>query len=176
MTRLEEQIWDEYLDWLLKYVNFKKKGYHRLMEKLHHTDFEWYIERDRNRAEDGLNVRRIFEEEMCDHTVQLIFDIPCSVLEMLVALADRIENEYIGDPNNPHPEDIFWEMLCNLGLDSCTDRMFDPSRVSYILQNWMFRTFDFYGIGSIFPVENPEIDQREIEIWSQMNQYLMENY
>ena len=173
---MEESIWNDYLDWLLEYVNFKKKGYHRLMKYLHDIEFEWIINRDQNRAEDGLNVRRIFIEETFDRSVSLIFNEPCTVLEMLIALANRIENEYIGDPNNPHPEDIFWEILCNLGLDEYYDKVFDVFEVDRILEKWMHRDFNFDGYGSIFPLNDAEFDQRDIEIWSQMNQYLMENY
>ena len=167
--------WIDYGEWLVEQVHFKRRNYERLMETLHESPFIVFIDRDQSRAEDGLYMRnRYYSEKNLPR--DYFDDEPCSVLEMLVAFAIRIDNEWIGDPSEEHPEIIFWEMLCNLGLDEYYDKVFDCFEVDRILENWLHRDFNFDGNGSIFPLNEPEFDQREIEIWSQMNQYLMEKY
>ncbi len=174
MHAMGAQLWDEYGIWLVNHVRLRKIGYSRLMKQLHDTPFIYILERDRNRADDGISLREEFYREkdidigVYDHRDD------CSVLEMLVALAERIEDEYTGDPGKSHPELIFWEMICNLGLDIFDDRHFESDEVEYVLDQWMDREFLSDGAGSIFPVSNPIRDQREIEIWSQMNEYLTE--
>lgn len=156
--------WDEYRYWLLDYVGFKKKNYEHLMAILHDTDYIWVMDRDENRSDDGLSLR--------DH-YGLYFNYPCSVLEMLVALSIRINNDYIGDPGDLHPEIIFWEMICNLNLNRFDDDHMDSDLVSRILDNWMNRRFSITGSGSIFPQGSTSSrDQRKTEIWAQMLEYI----
>ncbi len=174
MHAMGAQLWDEYGIWLVNHVRLRKIGYSRLMKQLHDTPFIYILERDRNRADDGISLREEFYREkdidmgIYDHRDD------CSVLEMLVALAIRITDEYIGDPGSCHPEMIFWEMLRNLGLDFFNDGKFDSDEVEYVIDRWLDRDFEYSGRGSIFPLRHPYQDQRGIEIWSQMNGYLTE--
>lgn len=156
--------WEDYTFWLLDHVGFRIKGYDYLMSILNDTDYIWVLDRDENRADDGLRLRDEYG---------LYFDRPCSVLEMLVGLAIRINNDYIGDPLDEHPEIIFWEMICNLHLDRFNDDHMDSDLVSRILNNWMNRRFSTTGSGSIFPqYSTTNRDQRKIEIWAQMVEYI----
>lgn len=174
MSNLRDKQWDDYGAWLVQYVGFKKKNYSMLMAELHNSPFEFSVDHDDNRAEDGMSLRDEFGADLGFRRVE--FDKPCSVLEMLVALAVRIENEYIGDPEDEHPEKIFWEMVCNLGLDRCSDKRFNRDYVYNVLKKWIRRDFNKSGHGSIFPLRNSSRDQTRLEIWSQMNEYLTENY
>lgn len=174
MTRICERWWMEYMDWLLLRVGFKKKGYYLLMKELHNTEFVWVIGRDKNRAGDGINLRNEFFEGMFDRSVSDMMGRPCSVLEMLVALAIRIDDEYTGAPGDPNPEEVFWEMICNLALHGCTDKYINYNAVHQVLDTWMHRDFYPNGNCSIFPLKMTDRDQRELEIWSQMQEYLSE--
>lgn len=174
MAYTVRNMWTDYKDWLLDRVHFDKNGYEKLMDDLHERDFTWKLDRDDNRAEDGMFLRDEFFYE--NYLRNASFDRGCSVLEMLVALSMRIDNEYIGDPEDPHPEMIFWEMIENLGLGGCTDRRYDSYYVNDRLTIWMERKFDYDGNQSIFPLKKAVRDQTEAEIWSQMNEYLSENY
>lgn len=178
MPHVRDRIWTEYLEWLLWRVGFSRirrhDQYSMLMEQLLHSPFEYPIERDKNRASDGLSLRDDF---FSDSGIRGSFeDEECKVLEMLIAFAIRIENDYIGDPAEERPERIFWEMICNLGLDRFDDRHFNQDYIFERLGTWIQRKFKRNGEGSIFPLRHPHADQREIEIWSQMNEYLSENY
>lgn len=164
-----------YGDWLVDKVGFKRRGYTSLMRCLHESPFLVYIDRDDDRVEDGKALR---DDYCSDNRVPIyLFDYePCSVLEMLVGLAIRIDNEWTGDPGEEHPEVIFWEMLQNLGLDKYTNRRFNRDSVVEILGIWIKRDFEKDGKGSIFPLKRPRRDQRRVEIWKQMQEYLGENY
>ena len=174
----KDKLWYDYGLWLMDRVGFKRKKYDNLLLELHYIPFRYSIPLDENRVEDGMELRDNFGLEIdCSN---LSFDNDCSVLEVLVALAIRIEYEYIGDPREEHPEKIFWEMIENLfDMDKnwrlCGPRI-DVQFVHYIVERWLNRSFDYDGTGSIFPLKNPDCDQTGIEIWSQMNRYLMENY
>lgn len=174
MTRMSERWWMEYLDWLIHRVGFRKKGYYLLMKQLHDTEFVWLIERDKNRAGDGMNLRDEFFEGMFDRSVSDLMGKECSVLEMLVALSIRIDDEYTGVPGDPHPEEIFWELLCNLGLDRYDDKRFSEIDIFEQVERWLQRDFAYNGSGSIFPLKSTRRDQRDLEIWSQMQEYLSE--
>lgn len=164
----------EYKDWLMDRVGFREdRKYSRLMTVLHHCPFVWLIERDQNRMYDGLDLRREF---ILDMGISIDEDCPCSVLEMLIALAIRVDQCFLGNPADPRPDKFFWEMLSNLDLDLQDDKHFDPGFVTDTLNTWLYREFDSRGNGSIFPVSHDDEDQRTVEIWDQMLAYLYENY
>lgn len=162
---------DDYFDWLLDKIDFNRRGYNDLMQTLFEIPFVIIIDRDKNRELDAMD---LFYEYIDSRTS--IYRSYISVLEILIALAIRIDNEYIGDPSDPNPEHIFWEMCCNLGLEKYTNRKFNYDSVRSIIEEWLYRDFDYDGEGSIFPIKDPIQDQRKIEIWSQMQEYLSENY
>ncbi len=175
MPAMGTQLWNEYGVWLVNRVRLHKPGYSRLTSQLHNTIFKYVLDLDENRASDGIVLREEFYREKDIDAGVYDHRDDCSVLEMLVALAGRIDDEYIGDPGQSHPELIFWDMICNLGLDVFDDRHYEDDEVEYILDRWMDRKFKPDGSGSIFPINRiPRRDQRRIEIWSQMNEYLTE--
>lgn len=177
-----EELWDDYLQYLVWLCHLENKGrqYSKLFEFLHNIEFIWSIERDENRAGDGMELRDNFEipgDYLNEN--QLIEDFmnrPCSVLEMLIALSIRVDDDFIGDPAEPHPEEFFWEMIDNLGLCDFTDKNFNISSVDKRIKMWLERRFTKYGLGSPFPVLDDRRDQRELEIWDQMNSYINEKY
>lgn len=151
----------------------EKSGYELLMKKLYNTEFHWSVPNDDNRALDGINLR--------DRFGWTLEGKECSYLEMLVALALRCEEELMYEPEEgDRTEHWFWMMMRNLGLDRCRDDSFEDSwtmsDVTYVTENMMSREYNRNGIGGLFPLRHPRKDQRKIEIWYQMNDYLMENY
>lgn len=173
----ENRVWKDYKKWLLRRVYFKEKNYNCLIDALHETAFFFSLDMDENRAMDGLALR----DEYFDYIdlKQGIFYQDCTVLEVLIALSLRMDQEYIGDPGDPRPDKIFWELIQNLNLDQYDDKNFTArtySQVYDILDDWMNRKFDRNGERSIFPLRKSRIDQRKIEIWAQMQQYINENY
>lgn len=160
-----------YLYWLLTEkcnlaIDEVKSG-RSVYQSLLNIPFQYILERDENRALDGLDLR--WEYNDGNEITNLPED--CSVLEMMVALAIRITDEYISDMNDSSPRDFFLEMIDNLGLFYR-----DRNTIREIVEDWMNREYDWDGSGSPFPLRYPVHDQREVEIWSQAMEYLDENY
>lgn len=174
-------LWENYGNWMLTLIGFQKRGYSNLMRQLHHIEFTWNILMDENRAMDGMKYRKEylagFGGNVTDFQVDFMKKQPCSVLEMLIGLAIRCDCEYIGDPKNPRPDLLFWEICCNLGLNAFKNRGFSNEKSEQLTEkvnNWLLKNYRSNGEGSIFPVKNPAKDHRNIEIWSQMMEYLTE--
>lgn len=164
---------EEYRDWLLSIVEFRRKNFDDLMNQLLYTPFVWSIENDRNRKEDGMELRRMYFSGIRGEKVP---DFPCSVLEVLVALARRIDKEYIGEPGEPHPGMIFWRMMRNLGLDKYTVRRYNQGAVLKAVSKWLLREFNEDGEGGIFPMKHTVRNQKILPIWNQMTEFLSENF
>lgn len=174
-----EELWDDYLQYLLWACGLQKQTrYSELFMFLHNVEFTYLLRRDQNREEDGLYLREDFipPEEYSENNLNMFGAHWCSVLEVLIALALRVDREYIGDPSEPHPERFLMEMLKNLGLTRFQDGRFVQSGAAKVLQRWMDRVFERDGRGSPFPVKHDPRDQRRLEISDQMISYINENY
>jgi hypothetical protein len=98
---------------------------------------------------------------------------PCSILEMMVALAIRCEEEIMYDPDiGDRTAQWFWCMIANLGLGGITDDVYDRAYVDDILIRLLYREYEPDGRGGLFRIRNCEYDLREVEIWCQMLWYL----
>lgn len=176
-----------YFLWLLAKIHISEHDENRLlMEILFERRFYWSVSNDDNRAQEGLDLRDEFERETgwpISEYKEVGLNIPCSVLEMLVGLARAIEDNVMYDPKYGDRTHIwFWEMIENLGLDKCTDSeiewndRFGVIFIDRTLENWLDRDFREDGFGSPFPLNKPETDQRNVEIWYQAMSFLDENY
>ena len=175
----------EYFDWLTNY-NIGKgiEKYTGLCQILYQKEFRWYVHNDDNRCEDGLSLRQAFIDfRRLDEShleVQYFLKTKCSVLEVLVALAKRI-NDYTYDLNPRHDNTNKWffEMLDNLKLTIFKGdhiSRIDDVAIDYILETLMDRTYDYNGNGSLFPLKKrARQDMSEVEIWYQLMAYLAEN-
>lgn len=169
---IRDRINNEYFEWMYHMMcdgrYTEDISYRKLFAFLHSTEFRYFISRDSNRAEDGIDLRYRFDHEVAD----LFSDEPCSVLEMMVALAIRCEslmdNPKIGDRTSQW----FWGMIANLGLGPMTDRRFDRRFVDRTVKTFLNREYEPDGKGGLFTVRNCDRDLRDVEIWHQMCWYL----
>lgn len=176
----QNELVNEYFDWMCDKVcddHYSKKfSYKKLMRKLYETDFDYIIDMDGNRAEDGTDLRyRFAYERSYDSRIIAAYldDRQCSVLEMMIALAIRCEEHIMGDPDlGDRTGQWFWNMIVNLGLGTMTDNRFDEDHVEFVLNRFMNREYDRNGKGGLFTVDNCNKDLRYIEIWYQMHLYL----
>lgn len=181
MTRIE--FVKAYFNWMYKLVcgtggYSKKPSYRKLLRYLNSIDFQYTIPRDGNRAEDGVDLRYRFAYEF-DYenamVAEYLDDRPCSVLEMMIALALRCEEHIMDDPDEgDRTGQWFWEMIVNLGLGPMHDDQFDEDFVDSIIERFHDRTYGRNGEGGLFTVEHPLRDMRGVEIWYQMCWYLNE--
>ena len=169
-----------YFDWLYERVcgDWEPRGlsFHRLLTFLYNQNFTPSCELDGARAEDGLDLRYRFAQtqNIVYQDVQDAFTgIPCSMLEMMVALALRMEEDIMTNPamGNRLPQ-WFMEMLQSLGLDGMTDDQFDRHKVMAVVRRFMDGKYKSNGKGGLFTIPSCERDLRTVEIWYQMNWYL----
>lgn len=170
----------QYFEWLLdktrcRYVN--TNDYSRLLEYLFNYEFTWLIPFDSNRADNGISLRYEFESET--GFIGRTDDEPCSDLEMLIALARDWEHEITYDfHKGDRSPQWFWTMINNLGLLEYPNWRISPGvmdEIDEILDVWHTRKFSETGIGSPFPVKNWYGDQKTVEIWMQLQNYVIEN-
>lgn len=178
---IKNELIDRYFDWMYQLVvdsRYSNKSYRRLFVKLYDTEFIYTIPMDGNRAEDGIDLRyRFGREHLYDDAMvaTCLDDRPCSILEMMVALAIRCEEHLMDDPDiGNRTGQWFWGMLVSLGLGSMNDTRYDPGRVDYILNRFLEHDYQRNGEGGLFTVDHSDYDMRTIEIWYQMNCYLNE--
>ena len=173
---------ERYFQWLAGLVadGHKKIKYGCLLRKLYNKEFYWVVPMDENRAEDGKELRWLFEVSVDDVNDISELDGPCSVLEMLIALARRWRMDLTSkDGSEKGFELYFWLMIKNLGLDKCTDKKFDESFVDEKLHIWLDREYSADGKGGLFPLKtytkNEEKGQNTKDIWYQLQSYLADN-
>ena len=134
---------------------------------------------------DGIRIRKIFYGSFIRSTdsqrrgaaeVEDMGAWPVSVLEILVALADRFAEDVMGDdPDRDIFKKLFWQMLTNLGIMRFKGTRLDKGRICTIIEIWISRDFEPDGGGSPFPLKNPPADQRRVEIWNQICHYIDEH-
>ena len=175
MTR--DDVINEYFEWLCNSVCDRKRlrgnSYRKLFSLLHRTEFIFSIPMDENRAIDGQDLRRRFAHD-ADRRGYILDCLrgPCSVLEMMVALANRCEH-IMDDPDiGDRTGRWFWGMIENLGLISMTDTDFDRRYTEERIDVFLNREYEPDGSGGLFTVKHCREDMRDIDIWYQMCRYL----
>lgn len=166
--------------WLCGLANIEQRNntYWELAKVLYFTDFKWFVPNDDNRAFEGKNLRERFCDEVGIEYIVDNFPEEVSMLELIIALAYRWEN-IIDDKSM---DEWFWKMLENAGLDKYTDEFLYAvgdvgfEEIDQILEKIINRTYRRDGRGGLFPLQRAKKDQRKVELWYQMNTYLVENY
>ena len=173
----EDRVNDEYFEWLWELIDIqrfsKRVSYRKLLMHLHNIEFTWLIPMDDNRADDGIQLRRRFALACNDVTLSRYILGPCSVLEMMVALAVRCEECIMDDTQmGNRTGQWFWGMISNLGLSAMKDSKFDRDFTDNVIARLLNREYEPDGKGGLFTVRNCEDDLRTVEIWCQLSWYL----
>ena len=165
-----------YFHWLVSIANLPE--YTRLLKELYLTPFKWTIPFDANRADDGVQLRYRFGRIYNIPDAQICAELDgtqCSMLEMMVALGIRTEEDIMSDAEFGDRVS-FWihVMISSLGLSSFNDHCFDALQVNYILERFLNHGYTKDGSGGLFyiPDLDPSRDMRTVEIWYQLNWYL----
>lgn len=163
-----------YTQWLYgivcKDLFSKSISYNRLLSYLSHREFTVIIPNDINRAEDGADLRIRYEMITGEYVNR---NKPCSVLEMMIALAIRCEESIMDDPAyGDRTAQWFWGMIRTLGLYSMTDDRFDIDYVTSVIDRFLNREYAPNGEGGLFKINNCKYDLTKIEIWYQLCWYL----
>lgn len=171
---------EEYYIWLCDLIIDRGHNYNLLLQTLHDKEFLWSVDNDANRAFEAKNLR----EDFCEET-GIVFEYEnynegVSMLELIIGLAKRCEDIMVDQHDNFDTSEWFWKLLENAGLDLFTDDAWvdsnSPRTIGYKLDNIIERRYQRNGKGGLFPLVRPKKDQREVELWYQMNVYLVDNY
>ncbi len=168
---------DGYFNWLCDIVRADEQTlyWYDVLYFLKGTEFVVKNPRDANRVEDAWDLRNEYVSKFgnCSGTRSM----PISVLEVLIALARRGEQEIMHDPDlGDRTSEWFWTMLCNLGLDefaykNATDDPEVDLKLSKIVASFMYRKYFRDGKGGLFQNKTGQIDMRKEELWNQMCYY-----
>lgn len=174
----KDEINDAYFNWIYGTVcegRFAPSiSFRKLLMRLHDIEFRYYIAKDSSRYDDGLALRYRFALDNQDiEDAERYLDGPCSVLEMMFALALRMEetimcNTTYGDRTGQW----FWNMITNMGLGSMENRMYDKLYVDRAVKKFIERKYEPDGKGGLFFIRDCDEDLRDVEIWYQMCWYL----
>lgn len=166
---MAEPIDVEYFNWLYAKVCVVRGPIYRdVLYILHRTEFVWTIPGDRNRADDGCELRLDFLRASGWNEEPQWLHQPCSVLEVLIAFSDRASFQ-----TDVPAIDWFWEFMTNLNLAEYRQvSSGDIPIIEDILQTFIWRTYDETGFGGMLPLRGPAQDQRKVEIWVQFSDYL----
>lgn len=163
----------EYFEWISSKVDGRQ--YRKLLETMFREDFYSLMPLDDNRIIDGFELIYKFAEDrrISRHTVEREFrNRKCSVLEMMVGLAFRIEETIMEDSDYGDRTSMwFWIMVKSLGLYEMTDNNFDAVTVLTTLDTFLNRGYKSNGEGGLFVIKDINKDMRDIDIWYQMNMF-----
>lgn len=182
----KDELNDQYFTWMCQLVMkqhhlpkySRNHSYYKLLHFLHSTAFNYTIPMDGNREADGIDLRYRFgyENNIRDSVIaRYLDDRECSVLEMMIALAIRCEENIMDDPDiGDRTSQWFWNMIINLGLGEMNDVKYDEEYAQDVIERFLDRDYGRNGEGGLFTVKHSGRDLRNVEIWYQMCWYLDE--
>lgn len=176
IRNLTNDVEERYLTWLCNILANggridRVRRSEKMLRSLFYESFHQFIPNDDNRADEGRGLRVTYENDTEYKLDRRSYLRPCSVLEMLIALSERMAFQIFNPMKESEPDvaGCFWEIAENLQLRPAQSN-------AHIVKCLLNREYDENGLGGMFPLENNEEDQRAVEIWYQMMAYLIENY
>lgn len=186
------ELKERYFDWLCTQVgdSYPHSGYpyQKLLRLLFTIEFTFLMPMDRDRYDDGVNLRFDFgyiisdsdnsriRSEDAKTVMENLKDKPCSVLEMMVALAIKCEEIMSDDDLGDRVGQWFWDMIVNLGLDAMYDTNFNERYSRRIIDRFLHRRYEPDGKGGLFYIKNCYYNLKHEEIWYQLQWYLERYY
>lgn len=168
-----------YFRWMCRLVCKDRpvgSSYQELLTYLNEVEYIPNQPMDENRADDGMDLRYRFGYENSYEGPMIatfLDDRPCSMLEMMIALSIRCEENIMSNPEiGDRTGKWFWEMIDNLELLNMDDRRYNQNYVDFILERFLAGEYKRDGRGGLFYIPFSERDLRKAEIWYQMCWYL----
>jgi hypothetical protein len=173
------QIKKKYYDWLCNLVSdniHPRDMYTKLFKALYTREFTYIHPMDKNRQVNGIGLRYYdfgYERGISYSVIPDIFDDNfCSVLEMMVSVAKRMESSLYHDEYVGRTPIWFWHLNKNLGLEDMTDSNFSQVYFDDVMERFLNRRYKKDGTGGLFVTQDKTKDMREIEIWLQMDEFI----
>lgn len=170
---LTAELEQQYYCWLTGWIpRTWRDRYAMLLRHLYETPFVVTLLMDENRVSDGLALRNRFATEAGMDTSKrerLYACRPCGVLEVMIAMAVRLEEEYMtrfDDEDRIGP--VFRSMISSLGLEGMDWAHYDRAVVDGILNRFLTRGYAEDGLGGLFYIPGTSYDMREMELFQQL--------
>lgn len=175
---MESSYRDRYFKHLCQTIEFidpSHPDYEFLLLDLMDIEFYAVHPMDENRIGDAANYRAVYFR---DYGIPSGMEgTPCSFLEVLVALAKRF-GFLVSGLSEDLTKYCFWKMIENCGLSVFDNLHYHQNggklEVWEIVTRIMDRTYEINGVGGLFPMRCPKQNQREVELFYQMNQYIQD--
>lgn len=186
---------DDYVYYLYRIVQNGGENHRKLCIELFKNRF--FItrsapKRDVDREKDGLELRKewsyeihkldniIRDEYPGDDLDYGMYTIPCTMLEMIIGVSKRMSEQLMDEDGEDKTAQYFWEIIGNLGLDCWDDDNFGwetglaPKNIGKTCEILCKRQYNPDGTGGgMFPMPGIlGINQKKMEIWYQMQEYI----
>lgn len=178
---------NEYYTWLISLIDPPKqvvssiRQHGMLLFELWKREFYWFDSHanEEARAMDGKTLRDQFLMDF-DMTPNKVPQGPCTVLEMLIAFALRIDTQVHDWRLGNRPWEWIEMFVNNLGFCDLIDQDINPVRdAGYInarLETWMTHQLGQRGEGGLFRFKRPILTINDMDNWAQMNRWIIENF
>lgn len=172
------ELYKEHLAMRLDYCQTEYGTYNNLFDCLFNIEYSYDIWQDENREADAQEMLNewLHNERMSRYDLSWR---TCSVLEVMMALAERMSYIASGAVDDNRPSYWFWRMIENIGFDIYTDDVWNSMdgdlNVERDISAMMNHEIEPDGRGGLFPLRDSKNDQRCIELWYQMNNWMVEN-
>ena len=178
MTSLRRLFGDEedYFYYLLGFLDgderYRVFDYIDILHELFTTPFIWKVADDANRARDGIALRDRFEDESGEH---LYMNRGCSMLEMMVALAVRMEDDILFDPDFGDRTAVwFWDMMEDSGLIFYDLDHFSVPLGQKCPKKWSKNPLKNFDYGTLFRSKSGQNGPKVVSLWYKMNEKVKE--
>lgn len=181
MERSDRSLRGNYLAWLHEELTreskYQDRTYLDLLTAMFNTEFPWdprmpwCIPMDDNRLADAMELRAEYSQLHNVPRSDMLELGACSFVEVLLGLSRRLSFVAGGSAHR-----WAWQLVENLGLERMWDRLSRSKmhRVENILETVIQRKYGPDGSGGFFPLAWAERDQRQVELWYQLNAYVEE--
>lgn len=181
-------LMSEYYNWLCDKMAFDPRDFEMesVCSQLMVSPFVATIKEDENLIESALYLRRTFIRGYGTEDKRGFYRSlgPCSVLEVICVLLEKMSYSLLGNPLASSDQGaLFLELMDNLGLGWINDRAYSHSPeectdyIEDVVSTLIGRTYDYDGEnGGMFPLENPKSDVRNLGLYQQLDEYLIERY
>lgn len=146
--------------------------------ELNKIEFYYTEPTDKNRAIDGLELRKEFIETYGNDELNDILPGLCTALELLVAMSMQADFTMFDTEVGPRPGQWFWLFIKNLGLDYLTDDVWTFEAKNFVfatITKWFDKRYSPQGVGSPWPNPFARTDLTKVPMWDCMQWYLADN-
>ena len=178
---------DDYVYYLYRIVQNGGENHRKLCVELFKNRF--FItrsapKRDIDREKDGLELRKEWDFCYDNDFDNEMSPLPCTMLEMIIGISKRMSEQLMDEDGEDKTAKYFWEIIGNLGLDCWDDDNFGwetglaPKNIGKTCEILCKRRYNPDGTGGgMFPMPGfLGINQKKMEIWYQMQEYINWKY